>query len=1086
MRSSLRRLLRVVLLLAVALAFLGAAALLVLDRAATPARAEALLRDALGVEVRVGGVETAWLPPSVVVTDVDAAPALRVGRARIDPALGALLRGRLAVGELHLERGELSLLLREDGGVAFATGAPGGVPLGEGGPGAPRAALPDVHVREATLTLHDAAGARPPLHVEVARLDLDALPLVGVRVRLRASLGPGGRHGRVELGGRASGLAGLGGGDAQEGPELRLRLRVRELEADALGGWLPADAGVRAGPARLDLDLELEGRRREAFDARAELSRGRIEVGPLELGAPATAAGRLVDAPSGLRLEDASLDAARATWNGLRSGPLRAGFAWRPGALDVRDLDVEDLRAAAGSPSGAAMGLDLHVARTEQLTLAGLQLGHDAGTPSTVQRLEAAGIELVLEPGAEGEEARGLPLRVERLVVRDFAPGRTASLRAEARVGATEAGRGGTLRVEGRYGPWAPGGAVRAQPLALTLALEDVDAARLAALLPAAWRVTASPDAALDATADLEGPRPDALGGRATVALRGGGAELAGLRIEGPAQLAGRLGLADAAGTDGRAAPVFRDAWLEAAGAALGPVRAGATEARFAWDGSALDVERASLARVRLDEGAARLGAASGEGASLAVHDAASVTVEGLRWPGDPAAPIPWLPRRVVATDCALAVDPGLRPGAPDLELAVRSLEAAGLEAGGRASVTVDGRLRDDAGGAAVRGHAALAPFAPRAPLAPQIRELALELEDADVASLTRLLPAAVAPDAASGRLDATLELSASGDDAAEGRLALSLREGAVRLAALRLPAPARLDAALGLSHEGVPTLGDVTLEAAGGTWRQRGRLVLGETPSLDARYDVEGVAAWEALELETRAARAGAAPPASPRLDGQLTVRGPLEEGAARFGALRGEGRLALTGGELPSSELLLSVAHALARQVGVPPGDGATRRTPLRTAAATLALEGGRLLTDDLAIDTREYTLTGRGHVTLEGAVALETLVSFRPAGVTRLLGVLDVTRPITGDLLRLPPVPVAIGGTLADPRFRPEATRLPVAWARSLLGLPGKALESVTETGRRLGRGLGDLLPGQGSGDGDAEGAAPRDDAAPAQRP
>ncbi|MDX1649312.1 MAG: hypothetical protein R3263_05600, partial [Myxococcota bacterium] len=95
-----------------------------------------------------------------------------------------------------------------------------------------------------------------------------------------------------------------------------------------------------------------------------------------------------------------------------------------------------------------------------------------------------------------------------------------------------------------------------------------------------------------------------------------------------------------------------------------------------------------------------------------------------------------------------------------------------------------------------------------------------------------------------------------------------------------------------------------------------------------------------------------------------------------------------------------------------------------------------------------------------------------------------VLDVTRPLTGDLLRLPPVPVAISGTLADPRFRPEAARLPVAWARALLQLPGRALESVTETGRRLGRGLGGLIPGRGA---DEDEDAPESaEPAPDQRP
>ena len=180
-------------------ALAGALIVRTTQQALSPARVEALLGQELGLAVEVEAVELHWVPPGIAVREASAGPALHVSEARIELVLAELLGGRVRVGELHLRDARAELLLREDGVLAFATGAPGGVPLPAAGDG-DLDQLPDVHLRQTRVRLHAPAEGREPLELTLDRLTVDRVPVVrNLRIRGEGRLGPDGRQGTLRV-----------------------------------------------------------------------------------------------------------------------------------------------------------------------------------------------------------------------------------------------------------------------------------------------------------------------------------------------------------------------------------------------------------------------------------------------------------------------------------------------------------------------------------------------------------------------------------------------------------------------------------------------------------------------------------------------------------------------------------------------------------------------------------------------------------------------------------------------------------------------------------------------------------------------
>jgi hypothetical protein len=225
-------------------------------------------------------------------------------------------------------------------------------------------------------------------------------------------------------------------------------------------------------------------------------------------------------------------------------------------------------------------------------------------------------------------------------------------------------------------------------------------------------------------------------------------------------------------------------------------------------------------------------------------------------------------------------------------------------------------------------------------------------------------------------------------------------------------------------------------LRAYDGTVRQTGTLVLGEGPSFDVRVEV----AQMDIGLLTGRAVEGGDPTL---LEGEVAVRGSWTDQPNRFEPVRGEGRVLLHGGVLPSQGLLTSVARSLARLV--PGSSSLLREQPrlarLDQATSTFWLEAGRVHTKDLRVRTDDFLASGRGSVGHELDLDFRLDVALTTRGVHTAFALPDVREEFQ-EAARLPAVPVQVTGTTGSPRFRANASSVPLATLRGFLGLPGRA--------------------------------------------
>jgi hypothetical protein len=149
------------------------------------------------------------------------------------------------------------------------------------------------------------------------------------------------------------------------------------------------------------------------------------------------------------------------------------------------------------------------------------------------------------------------------------------------------------------------------------------------------------------------------------------------------------------------------------------------------------------------------------------------------------------------------------------------------------------------------------------------------------------------------------------------------------------------------------------------------------------------------------------------------------------------------LHGGVLPSQDLLTSVARSLVRLV--PGASHLLREQPrlarLEQATSTFRFEAGRVHTEDLRVRTDDFLASGRGSVGHALDLDFRLDVALTTRGVHEAFALPDV-REEFHEAARLPAVPVQVTGSTGSPRFRANASSVPLATLRGLLGLPGRA--------------------------------------------
>lgn len=319
----------------------------------------------------------------------------------------------------------------------------------------------------------------------------------------------------------------------------------------------------------------------------------------------------------------------------------------------------------------------------------------------------------------------------------------------------------------------------------------------------------------------------------------------------------------------------------------------------------------------------------------------------------------------------------------------------------------------------------------------------------------------------ASATLQATLE-RAPGADAWSGDAILELTEGRVAVSFVEATAPARVAGGVSVGEGGFAVRG-AELQAAGLTIeRVAGTEVEArfDFDFADLAFDVDALrftwfdGAWQAagrvsLEEESFAASVKATETDLERLalavlgardenQGALVVdarvQGDWSDRDRWLDTLEGEGSFAVVGGTFPSFALFSAVWSALFERIpGVKALDldpGAASPTRLEEITYPFSLANSRLTTEELRVETDDHRGGGRGSLGLDGSLEFEVVVEFTAQGRRK---VFSMTRlPGSREVIPIPPIPIEISGSLADPEFEADAS---VVSGRTLLGLAGQ---------------------------------------------
>jgi hypothetical protein len=338
-------------------------------------------------------------------------------------------------------------------------------------------------------------------------------------------------------------------------------------------------------------------------------------------------------------------------------------------------------------------------------------------------------------------------------------------------------------------------------------------------------------------------------------------------------------------------------------------------------------------------------------------------------------------------------------------------------------------------------------------------------------------------PSSRGGVADIEATVNGGVETVATGRGTMRLRSGTFVLNDLRATAPAQLTAAfsvrggtLSLQNANAQvaraeygplraesasarfnlagdrlTFSDLRFTSCGGSWTHNGSYLLRDGGAFGGQATIDGASPTALMAMfgfhdSTLDVQ---------RLDLQGEFRGTATD--AWLAHLDASGSLLASGGSVQRSGVLTALWDALIRrQRAAAPAVGHNRLDQFRS---DFTLAAGQLRTQDLALKTQDYSITGAGTVGIDGRVDLTTRIILTASGVQRMVTLGSLPLP-TKALPTLPPIPARVGGTLTNLSIRPDVSAVPLATV-------GWLVDSVVSTPAALGgaviKGVGGLFRG-----------------------
>jgi len=687
-----------------------------------------------------------------------------------------------------------------------------------------------------------------------------------------------------------------------------------------------------------------------------------------------------------------------------------------------------------------------------------------AFVPLSLPKIDLRRVSVSFVDHAIADPPHRISFEVRRLELEPVATGERPSLSVAVAIG--ENGKGGLLTLDAELGPLEAEASIGEQPVRARLQLAALASAFFLPYLPPSLDVRRL-EGVLEGSVVLEGRLTGELAADLAVALAEGVADVAGVGVSSP-RFEGRLECRDGAFAVTKA--LLESPLVDFAGHQVRNLRSAFSFAADTVEVESLDFDAYAGKWRRVGDATAGQGGAAD--LELHVKRTGRIALGGrLRLPSETddsaerrvGVELP----EVEVRDAELAVVAPARPEVPPVLLRVSRLRLHDFGEGKIASYSLDAQIGGGGGEGSLTVRGTAGPLAWEKPLDELPFSLELTAEAIDLASLAPYAPERWRPLRAEGLLSAKIDAEGPAR-ASSAQMVLTLEGGGLELAGVELQGRSALEGRIRRRGDVVTvetgqltseklsfadrraedlrarfTFADEALEIEsldlltyGGTLHHAGRFVLGEVPSFDLRLEVAGVDAGRLLGVAVE----GADPTL---LEGEVAVRGPWTNQPNWLAPVGGEGRVLLSGGVLPAQDLLTAVARSLLRFL--PGSSGLLRGSPrfsrLEQVTSTFRIEAGRVHTDDLGMSSDDFGASGRGSVGHELDLDFSVDVALTAGGLEKVFALARTSSHLS-EAARLPAVPVRVTGPVGSPSFRADASGVPLATLRGVLGLPGRA--------------------------------------------
>jgi uncharacterized protein involved in outer membrane biogenesis len=170
---------------------------------------------------------------------------------------------------------------------------------------------------------------------------------------------------------------------------------------------------------------------------------------------------------------------------------------------------------------------------------------------------------------------------------------------------------------------------------------------------------------------------------------------------------------------------------------------------------------------------------------------------------------------------------------------------------------------------------------------------------------------------------------------------------------------------------------------------------------------------------------------------DARLSLAGSGLDRASVLGSLSGGGDVALRNGVLRDTNLLAELVASLSGLPGLSALQAPELRTkfpvlfggddtPFDRLSARVSIADGRMSSDDIALETTDFSAKGRGVVGFDGALEVNATVEISEKLSNELVAHAGILERVTDKVRRIA-VPVRIHGTLPDIEARPDLGRV-----------------------------------------------------------